>query len=278
MAHKKATVITTAPTDRQVRQVIWHEIRAIHHAHQDLIGGRINAQSLYLDHRRCAFGFATNSAQRFLGIHQQNMLTVIDAAHAVKSEICEAAEMSTASHNAKMLMVGTQHDNHGYFNDAFQMKKTSWKLIRPTTQNVITKHSMHPHSSIHSPDISTTAIGMLEPQTSSETRHGRMPRNDRKMSVTDLQNSSHHRQLRNNCAIEPKVELANKTNGHQGQPRKTERRTQTAPPKSQPQQERRKLINENPETQNQPPKTSAKTTKQSQQTATPTKPCQLHQP
>ncbi len=129
MVNKNAAVITTAPTDRQVRQALWREIRNICYARNDLIGARVNSNSLYIDHRRYAFGFSTNRESRFHGFHHPNILVVIDDASNVKTEIIQAANAATCSKNAKMLMIGTPTSTNGAFFDAFHRERKHWKNI-----------------------------------------------------------------------------------------------------------------------------------------------------
>ena len=57
MAFDQAIVITTAPTERQVKNLLWHEIRSLYLKNRDLIGGKIAATRLELSTKRYAFGF-----------------------------------------------------------------------------------------------------------------------------------------------------------------------------------------------------------------------------
>ena len=54
MTHGEALVITTAPSDRQVKETIWREIKTIHHNNKSLIGGKITATRLELSNKRFA--------------------------------------------------------------------------------------------------------------------------------------------------------------------------------------------------------------------------------
>ena len=129
MAHDQATVVTTAPTDRQVRQLLWREINAIHSAHAGLIGGSVSATKLEIDQQRIAHGFSTDREQRFQGFHRRNILFVVDEASGVREQIFEAIEGSMTARNAKILIIGNPNSLEGYFYDAFHKNRTVWKTI-----------------------------------------------------------------------------------------------------------------------------------------------------
>ena len=80
MTRDQAIVITTAPTERQVKNVLWREIRKIYDQNQELIGGSISQTKLEISSDRYAFGFSTNTAERFQGFHHENILIIVDEA------------------------------------------------------------------------------------------------------------------------------------------------------------------------------------------------------
>lgn len=127
MSHDSATVITTAPTTRQVRHILWREIRNIVHAHPELIGGTLTTNKLEIDNQRFAYGFSTSRKEWFQGFHHQNLLFIIDEAAAVKEEILEAIEGSITSTEAKILMIGNPQNLKGTFYNAFHKDRTQWK-------------------------------------------------------------------------------------------------------------------------------------------------------
>ncbi len=129
MANRHATVVTTAPTDRQVRQLLWREINAIHSAQSDLIGGKITSNSLRIDRHRFAVGFSTDQEQRFQGFHQRNLLFIVDEASGVRQHIFEAIEGSMTAHGAKILMIGNPNALEGYFFNAFHKNRGEWNTI-----------------------------------------------------------------------------------------------------------------------------------------------------
>ena len=129
MAHDEAIVVTTAPTERQVKQLLWREIRKIHFRNQDLIGGKITSSRLELNNERFAFGFSTNTAERFQGFHHQNILIVVDEASGVHEFIFDAILGAMSTKNSKMLMIGNPTALAGTFYNAFHKNRQNWKTI-----------------------------------------------------------------------------------------------------------------------------------------------------
>ena len=129
MAHDEAIVITTAPTERQVKQLLWRELRNIHFRNRDLIGGKITSSRLELSNRRYAFGFSTNTAERFQGFHHENILIIVDEASGVDEFIFDAITGVMTTSNAKILMIGNPTNLAGTFYDAFHKNRNRWETI-----------------------------------------------------------------------------------------------------------------------------------------------------
>ena len=129
LCYDDAVVITTAPTERQVSELLWREIRDIHAANKELIGGQISKTRLELGPRRFAFGFSTDQAERFQGFHQGHILLVVDEASGVDAKIFDAMEGSMTSRNSKMLLIGNPTALSGVFYDAFHKDRALWHTI-----------------------------------------------------------------------------------------------------------------------------------------------------
>ena len=129
LCYDDAVVVTTAPTARQVTELLWREIRDIHGANRELIGGRLSTARLELAARRFAFGFSTNTAERFQGFHQGHILFVVDEASGVEQKIFDAIEGSMTSRHAKMLLIGNPTSLSGVFYDAFHKDRAFWHTI-----------------------------------------------------------------------------------------------------------------------------------------------------
>ena len=80
MSYDNAIVITTAPSERQVKELLWREIRQLYMPHRDIIGGKLTRTRLDFAPNRYAYGFSTNTEDRFQGFHSGNILVVVDEA------------------------------------------------------------------------------------------------------------------------------------------------------------------------------------------------------
>ena len=129
MAHENAVVITTAPTERQVRELLWREIRKVYDQNRDLIGGKISSTRLDLSNQRFAFGFSTDTPGRFQGFHNENILIIVDEASEVREFIFDAILGSMSTRNARMLLIGNPTKLAGTFYDAFHKNRGHWKTI-----------------------------------------------------------------------------------------------------------------------------------------------------
>ncbi len=129
MAHQDAIVITTAPSERQVRQILWREIRSLYLRNVDTIQGKITQTRLDISPRRFAIGFTATSEVRFQGFHSPNLLAIVDEASGVKEEIYDAVLSCLTSSNSKLLLIGNPTNLAGTFYDAFHDKHDLWHNI-----------------------------------------------------------------------------------------------------------------------------------------------------
>ena len=129
MAYDEAIVITTAPTDRQVRNLLWREIRSIYEPNRALFGGKISQTKLEISNKRYAFGFATDKAERFQGFHNRNILIIVDEASGVREFVFDAIMGCMTTANAKLLMIGNPTSLAGTFYDAFHKNRDLYKTI-----------------------------------------------------------------------------------------------------------------------------------------------------
>ncbi len=129
MCFGDALVITTAPTDHQVRDILWREIRRAYRGHEELIDGRLLRTSLELGDKHYANGLSTNTPDRFQGFHADNILFVVDEAPGVREEIFDAIEGSMTSARARMLLLGNPTARRGTFYEAFHSRRELWHTI-----------------------------------------------------------------------------------------------------------------------------------------------------
>ena len=97
-----STVVTTAPTDTQVKDLLWREIRDAHANARIPLGGKLTSKMLDMqpetDRIWFATGFSTKpdtvteEATRFQGYHNESLLIIFDEAAGILPEIWRAAE------------------------------------------------------------------------------------------------------------------------------------------------------------------------------------------
>jgi phage terminase large subunit len=144
-------VVTTAPTSRQVRDLLWTEINSLYARAKKELPGEMKLMNYTIDSRWFATGIATESgkeeqsAVKFQGYHADKILVICDEAVGIHPAIWEAIDGITNSVNAKVLAVG----NPSMINCSFKKHIDSyeWKKLKVTAlnhPNVIRKRTVIP--------------------------------------------------------------------------------------------------------------------------------------
>ena len=126
-SHPNSKVITTAPTFRQVQDILWRELRSAKAKSIIDLGGTINQTSLNIGDQWFALGLSTDEPSRFQGYHAEDILLVVDEAAGVKEEIFDASEGIVSSQNARVLYIGNPTNTEGSFYKSFKIE--SFKKI-----------------------------------------------------------------------------------------------------------------------------------------------------
>ena len=124
----KAIVVTTAPTFRQVRKVIWGEIHSIHsRANARLkkrlgieLGGKLNQTELVMGPKWYVIGFSTDDPDYLQGIHDERVFLIVDEAAGWPKELYDSAEGILTSSECYTLLIGNPTDPTGEFAKAFE--------------------------------------------------------------------------------------------------------------------------------------------------------------
>lgn len=108
-------VVTTAPTNQQVKTILWKEMRRVHSSAQ--LRGRMNLTEWWVGDEMVAFGRkpADWDPDAFQGIHAPRMLVVIDEAAGVPDTILEAAESLASNEKSKILAIGNPTSSASWF-------------------------------------------------------------------------------------------------------------------------------------------------------------------
>ena len=128
--HNPAIVLSTAPTFRQVRHVLWRQIRRLYRPASLALGGKMLDTRWELADDRYAMGLSADSADQFQGFHSDNMLIVVDEAEGVSDEIYEGIEAVMTSSEPRLLLIGNPTTVSGAFRRAFYQER---KLYYPVT-------------------------------------------------------------------------------------------------------------------------------------------------
>ena len=129
MSYDNAIVITTAPSERQVREILWRELRNLYVPIRDIIGGKLTRTRLEFGSKRYAYGFSTNTEDRFQGFHSGNILVIVDEASGVDEFIYNAIRGVITAKNSKLLLIGNPHGYAGTFYDAFHKNRKRFETI-----------------------------------------------------------------------------------------------------------------------------------------------------
>jgi hypothetical protein len=117
--HPNSVVVSTAPTSRQVKELLWQEINNIHANSKYPLGGRCLNVSWTLGAKWFAIGMSTDDPNRFQGFHADHILGVIDEAAGVEPPIWEGMDAILTSQGARLLVIGNPTEPSGRFYDAF---------------------------------------------------------------------------------------------------------------------------------------------------------------
>ena len=129
-----ATVVTTAPTDKQVVEVLWREIRDAKNSAIAKLPGEILTQQLNIGDKWFATGFSTRpdtvtgQATAFQGYHNEYVLVIFDEAAGIMPQIWQAAESLITNDRCRWLVIGNPTSAYGDFAACFK-PDSDWNKI-----------------------------------------------------------------------------------------------------------------------------------------------------
>lgn len=147
---RPALVVTTAPTGRQVRTLLWREIRKLHKGAKVKLPGRLLQTRLEIADDWLGFGFASDAPNSVAGLHEaKNVLFIEDEAAGMQAEIVEGFEGITASENSAHLKIGNPIAVDGPFFDSHMhpVERERWVRLcidAENTPNVREKRAKFP--------------------------------------------------------------------------------------------------------------------------------------
>jgi len=137
-------VLTTAPTQRQVEELLWPKIwkRLLHAGLADLGHPATRWEG---PEGRFAFGFATDRPERMQGFHADKLLFIIDEASGLTADLLEAIEGICVGDDNFVFAIGNPNEPKGAF---WQMANSpAWvqeRLSALTHPNVVQRREVIP--------------------------------------------------------------------------------------------------------------------------------------
>ena len=128
-SHDPAIVLSTAPTFRQVRHILWRQIHSLHRRAPDILKGKLLDTRWELSDDHYAMGLSADTADQFQGFHSPNMLIVVDEAEGVSDGIYEAIEAVMTSAEPRLLLIGNPTTASGVFRRAFYQERNIYHCI-----------------------------------------------------------------------------------------------------------------------------------------------------
>lgn len=150
---KPAKVISTSPTLRQVKDLLWKELRTAYQKAKIPLGGELLQLSLTFNDEHFALGFSTDetSIDRFTGFHSPNQLVIFDQAAGISTPIWEASEGLMTSDNCRWLAISnTTISDSEMANICMPDRKTrfgKWNIIKikaSESPNVLAGRNIYP--------------------------------------------------------------------------------------------------------------------------------------
>lgn len=125
---RPSTAVSTAPSGRQVKEILWNEITEIYHKAKRPLGGRLLTTYLDMSDKEKWFGigFSTDEhrLEMFQGFHNVNVLVVLDEASGIESSIHEAVEGILTGELVRLVQIGNPNDEATKFGECFTGKSS----------------------------------------------------------------------------------------------------------------------------------------------------------
>ena len=119
-AYTDSIVMTTAPTFRQVEQIIWRELRGAYASAKIDLGGKILNTKLDLGPNWYAIGMSADKPDAMQGLHAKSghILIIVDEAAGMAHDLLEAIEGMLTSKHVHLVYIGNPTCGDGLFFDS----------------------------------------------------------------------------------------------------------------------------------------------------------------
>ena len=127
----ETVVVTTAPTDSQVKKLLWEYIRKIHREHN--LDGDVTENAEWKSDERDVIAYGRKPAEAtmsaFQGQHVRYLLVVVDEAGGVPQMIWDGVEAITTIDTNRALVIGNPEDPNTEFGRIFLEDDPVWNKI-----------------------------------------------------------------------------------------------------------------------------------------------------
>ena len=131
-----ARVILTSSSDRQVKAILWRELRRLVMNARVAPGAEVPldpATGMRWPDGRDIIGFSTDKPENMGGYSGAELLVIADEASGIPEPIFEAIEGNRAG-GAHLLMLGNPTQTSGTFFDAFHSKREFWRTLHISSE------------------------------------------------------------------------------------------------------------------------------------------------
>ena len=138
----RSRVVLTSASYRQVRSILWRELRALYASASPPLGGELHAHpdaGLVFPDGREIVGFSTTEPERMSGISGANLLFILDEASGIPEEIFQAIEGNRAG-GARLVLFSNPTRTSGTFFEAFGTKREFWHPIHISSEETPNAH------------------------------------------------------------------------------------------------------------------------------------------
>ena len=122
----ESKAVVMGPTQRQVEEIVWQEMREAYAAAEGRLSGRMLRSTYRIDEQRFALGFSTNNALNIQGFHSEQLLVVVTEAHAMPQLHMDAIKRLQPD---RLLLVGNALSRDGEFYASHHAKRNLYRRI-----------------------------------------------------------------------------------------------------------------------------------------------------
>lgn len=138
-------LITTAPSGRQVKTLLWGEMRNKYFKAKMPLGGQMDLVNWKIDEKWYAIGFSTDEPVNVGGFHGKRVMVIVDEASGMKDEIMDGLDSAVSGDECRLIYTGNPLVAKGRFYESFKdpsfKKMTISCLDHP---NVVTGKELYP--------------------------------------------------------------------------------------------------------------------------------------